>query len=147
LIIVASTGTGTGFGFSPSLPSSFFSSFGFGAGTGGAIGFPVEVFPFLPTETVIAVVEVETLSLASLASSSYFFSTFSTSSLPPGRVTMVALASFSAVSTVFFDSSTFSVNFLIFAAVFSTVSASLPSISLQILVESSRSLVASSAAF
>lgn len=131
LTIVGCTGTGLGFGLAPSLVSSFASSFGFGAGTGGAIGFPVDVFPFLPVVTVIELGEMA-VSLDSLASSSYFFSTFSTSSLPPGSVTIVALASFSAVSTAFLFSSTLAVNFLILAAVFSTVSASFASTSLQV---------------
>jgi len=140
--MVGATGTGTVFFSSSFFSSSFVLDFGFGAGTGGAIGFPVDVFPAFPAETVTELVEIEVFfssSFSFLVSSSCFFSTFSTSSLPPGRVTTVALASFSAVSTFFFYSSIFSVNFLTFSVVFSTTSASFESASLQILVESSRS--------
>jgi hypothetical protein len=89
---VSVIGCGIGAGF----PSFFFSSsFGFGAGTPGGFGFPVDVF-VLTDVTVIEVVVID--------GPSSFFSFFSFSSAssvsfsPPGRVTIVALASFSAVS-------------------------------------------------
>jgi hypothetical protein len=138
LIIVCWTGTGIGFGFSPAF--GFSSSFGFGAGTAGAIGFPVDVLPFFPEVTVTELVEISVLAgFSAFFSSSSFFSYFSTSSLPPGRVTIVALASFSDDSTVFLTSSILLVSFLIFSADSSTTLASLLSVSPHVLVESSRS--------
>jgi len=94
------------------LPSSSFlgsSTFGFGAGIPGAFGFPVDVFP-APLEAVMVilalVIDAPVVSV-SLASS------LAISLSPPGRVTIVALASFSAASLVLVAASIVFVSFSI----------------------------------
>jgi len=93
--------TGTGTGSLMILPSSSFfgsSTFGFGAGIPGAFGFPVDVFDdvFEAVTVILAlVIEDPVMSLSDALDSSLAMS-FS----PPGRLTMVTLASFSAFSLV-----------------------------------------------
>lgn len=121
------TGTGTGFFFG--FPSSSFSgssSFGFGAGIGGGFGFPVVVFPLVAdVDEIVMLVDV-------IAGASVDFSLASSLAMslsPPGRVTMVALASFSACSLVILAYSIALDSFAIFSLVWVTTIVSAPSIS------------------
>jgi len=69
-------------------------TFGFGAGTVGAFGFPVELLDLVPlAEVIVEDVTVTDSSIFSFSSSTFFLS-----SSPPGRVRIVSLASFSLSS-------------------------------------------------
>jgi len=115
------------------VPGAGFSC-GFGAGTLGGFGFPVDPLVELVVE-IEPVIVVILLILASSFSSFFSSSTiFSMSFLPPGRSSMTSLASFSAFSTVSLASSIALLSFSIFSFDSSTTFLSPSSISLQSLV-------------
>jgi hypothetical protein len=98
----------------------------FESGIGGGFGFPVVVFPLVAdVDEIVMLVDV-------IAGASVDFSLASSLAIslsPPGRVTMVALASFSACSLVIFAYSIALDSFAIFSLVSVTTIVSAPSIS------------------